>query len=45
MCMFTYSPFINIDTRGGPEKPEFIYKNCVFILTYLNFSHFKLLSI
>ena len=27
--------------RGDPKKPEFIYKNCVFILTCLNFSHLQ----
>ena len=34
MCIYTY-------TRGDPENPEFIYKNCVFILTSLNFSHLQ----
>ena len=27
--------------RGGTPKMEFIYKNCVFILTCLNFSHLQ----
>ena len=26
---------------GGTQKMEFIYKNCVFILTCLNFSHLQ----
>ena len=28
-------------TRGDPKAPEFICKNCVFILTCLNFSHLQ----
>ena len=27
--------------QGTPSKTEFIYKNCVFILTCLNFSHLQ----
>ena len=30
-----------IYTREDPEKMEFIYENCVFILTCLNFSHLQ----
>ena len=28
-------------TRGDPPKPDFIHKNCIFILTCLNFSHLQ----
>ena len=27
--------------RGNPKNPEFIYKNCLFILICLNFSHLQ----
>ena len=32
----------NVVYKGGPTPPpEFIYKNCVFIPTCLNFSHLQ----